>query len=824
MNNTRLYVRIKLLLTALSLIFSASVSAQKLKISGIYPNLVMYNYEGMENNFGEAGIGALVPWGDQLWGITYTCHALRGSSDKLYQIDENLHKTIRPESVGGTHANRMIHQESKQLIIGPYFIREDGTVRVAKFPDRKYGRLTATTRHLTSPDSMVYFYDMEGIWYEVDVYSLAVTKLHNKPVPGWHGKGAYVGQGKFVVANNGLHGAPSPYWKSPRKDPEVANMLEEGYETRYEDQDDPENTGILAEYDGESWKVIEARQYTDVSGPGGLSGNQTESDPVWAIGWDKRSLRLKVLDNGNWHTYLLPKASHTFEHESGVFTEWPRFREVGQDRWLLDMFGMFFHWPQGFNTDNSSGIYPVSSHLRYIPDFGHWNGEVFLAADDAAKVTNPIPPGLNQSNIWFGQYEELQDFGPSYAWGGPWLEDAIKANEKSLPFLINGFHHKMIHLQHNLDEPVDFVLEVDRVGDNQWEELATVTVSKSGYSYFLFPDDVQSNWIRLSASKDCQATAYLFLHNPYEPRKKLTQKFESLAEIDNPATFNTGLVWPDTMLSLQFHQQHVTASATESSVKQVAYHQEKDDIAFSESSPSNSQDVQEVLPVKERGFDIDEASVIYTYNGKKYRLPKGHENYDQELAEGYLRSHREVQSERALLNIHGTFYEVPRERVGIPAIKPISSHNKRVKDYCSWRGLLVMSGTKAAATPDGNYFGSSESGLWLGKVDDLWHLGKPVGTGGPLYQTQIEADTPSDPYLMTLYDKKSVNLSHDQPNEVTFTIEINFTHRGNWAELESIVVPAREEVSYSFPEGYQAHWVRVKTSEDCKATAQFIYE
>ena len=32
-----------------------------LNISGIYPNLTMYNQEG------ECGTGALVPWADRLW-------------------------------------------------------------------------------------------------------------------------------------------------------------------------------------------------------------------------------------------------------------------------------------------------------------------------------------------------------------------------------------------------------------------------------------------------------------------------------------------------------------------------------------------------------------------------------------------------------------------------------------------------------------------------------------------------------------------------------------------------------------------------------------
>ena len=93
------------------------------QIAGVYPSLSMYNEEG------ECGTGAVVPWGDKLWVITYAPHKQSGSSDKLYEITSDLKQIIRPESVGGTPANRMIHKESEQLNIGPYFIKKDGTVR-----------------------------------------------------------------------------------------------------------------------------------------------------------------------------------------------------------------------------------------------------------------------------------------------------------------------------------------------------------------------------------------------------------------------------------------------------------------------------------------------------------------------------------------------------------------------------------------------------------------------------------------------------------------------------------------------------------------------
>ena len=82
--------------------------------SGIYPHLAMFNSQG------ECGTGALVPWANKLWVVTYSPHSPKGSGDKLYSIDTALQQTIHPESIGGTPANRFIHTESQQLFIVSY--------------------------------------------------------------------------------------------------------------------------------------------------------------------------------------------------------------------------------------------------------------------------------------------------------------------------------------------------------------------------------------------------------------------------------------------------------------------------------------------------------------------------------------------------------------------------------------------------------------------------------------------------------------------------------------------------------------------------------
>ena len=77
-------------------------------------------------------------------------------------------------------------------------------------------------------------------------------------------------------------------------------------------------------------------------------------------------------------------------------------------------------------------------------------------------------------------------------------------------------------------------------------------------------------------------------------------------------------------------------------------------------------------------------------------------------------------------------------------IKPVCTHDKVFTDFCSWRGMTVLAGTRNDARPDGHYFASSAGGpgLWFGDIDDLWRMGKPRGHGGPWLSTPVKADEP----------------------------------------------------------------------------------
>jgi hypothetical protein len=147
---------------------------------------------------------------------------------------------------------------------------------------------------------------------------------------------------------------------------------------------------------------------------------------------------------------------------------------------------------------------------------------------------------------------------------------------------------------------------------------------------------------------------------------------------------------------------------------------------------------------------------------------------------------------------------------------------KRIIDFCSWRGLMVISGTKSHAADDGHYFSTKKNaaGLWFDSVDDIWKLGQPVGSGGPWKDTDVKAGEFSLPYLMTGYDKKKVELSSDK--DVTISLEVDFDHNG-WHLYKTFDVKAGQTVVHQFPEGYSAHWIRAMADKDTRSTVQFLY-
>jgi len=929
--------------------FEFSAAQRPKQVSGIYPHLTMYN------NHGECGTGAVVPWAGHLWAITYAPHMPRGSSDKLYEITPELVQIIRPESIGGTPANRMIHRESNQLFIGPYAINEQGGVRAIPYGQMP-GRHTGTARHLADPVNKLYYATMEEGLYSVNVHTLEVIEHikdgNGQPavgdgipskLPGYHGKGLYTGQGRLVYANNGERG------RAAQADPTVPS-------------------GALAEWYGEGdWQLVRRNQFTEVTGPGDIFGNSLDTDPVWSMGWDVRSVILMLLEGGEWRAYRLPKASHSYDGAHGWNTEWPRIRDIGETDRLATMHGTFWRFPKSFSIQNSAGIAPRSNYLKVIGDFARWEDRIVFGCDDAAKkeFLNHRPlksatssPRKSNSNLWFVEPIQLDHFGPSIGRGSVWLHDDLKTGDVSDPYLFSGYDHRMMVIRHGNREPVNFILEIDRQGNGAWVPFKSFEVDQS--LIHLFDESDEGSWIRVRVDADVSQAVVHFNYRNRDPRGTQNAAiFEGVTRVDE-APVSKGVIRSNgqVLSMLDFK----------------GYYELNDKL---ELSPGKAEDgpalVAEAAQPEATTIRLDAASVIVEEDGRIYRIPKNPAYSDSELKssldvlEGLLpqnlavgaiatassvyqhyvaanavdgkinensrwiaadsqqltidlgeekafravyvasgwnrdvkyvisdfdvqikqdggwvtlsngeirgntqlvaailpgseirarelrlltkdsgfnriyevavfaeeqeslaievdhaRIAREVVTERDLFNFHGTFYELPaRNAQGFAKIRPIATHNLQIHDFASQFGLVCMTGWNGATGERIIKSSDGKTGLWVGAVDDLWQLGKPRGEGGVWKDTDVKAGEPSDSYLMTAYDRKSVTIASSEAADILLEVDIDGTEV--WVPYKTFAVKAGETLAYHFPEGFSAYWVRAVSSVDTIASVLFKYE
>ena len=447
-------------------------------IGGVFPKLSVYA-DGVGSTT-ETGIGALIPWANKLWAVGYVAH-IKGDGIGLYEISDDMTMRKHPASVTGTFANRMVHWETNQAIIGPHVIDAAGNVRTIEA--LKAHRLTATARHLVKPETMAYFLTMEGKLFEVDLTSLEATELFDLAgelgIQGQpHFKGAHTAQGRLVVANNTY------------EEPEFLGRRA---------------SGCLAQYDGSNWSILERNPFVEVSGKQNPAPGERYGNTLFATGWDKSSVILRVLHEGKWSRYLLPKASHAFDHTWN--TEWMRIREAQTERYLMDVHGMFYELPPMVYGGQLWGIRPISTHLRIVPDFCYWRGLFVMAGD---QTDNAV--GQPQSGFWFGNIDDLWQMGKPKGWGGPWWETSVRKDTVSDPFLMTGFDKKVLHLVHDSDEMVRFRVEVDFLGDGSWQWYDTFEIPAKGYQHHVFPEGYSAHWVRIKVDKDCKATAY-FMYN-----------------------------------------------------------------------------------------------------------------------------------------------------------------------------------------------------------------------------------------------------------------------------------------------------------------------
>jgi len=678
-----------------------------------------------------------------------------------------------------------------------------------------FGRPTGNARHLTDPAGKILYATMEEGIYEVDTKSLEIEELwgdeQNKKSPrkadlhGYHGKGFYSGQGVYVYANNGQKG------KQAKTIPET-------------------ESGVLAEWDGkaDAWKVIRRNQFTDVTGPGGIHGAlNPATDPIWAIGWDYKSLLLGVrMPNDGWSFYRLPKSSHSYDGAHGWNTEWPRIREIGEGDFLMTMHGAFWKFPKTFTPQNSAGIAPRSNYLKVIGDFCRWNDRIVMGCDDTAKneflntrkAKGKIASPQSQSNLWFVEPDQLDTFGPVIGRGSVWENETVNADTLSDAYLFSGYDHRGLHLTHDHATTVTFTLEVDALGDGKWSKLRKIIVPAKGHVFHAFTTDEQGTWIRIKSDKKLNQSTAQFTYRNIDQRKNAADSiFNGLAKTSN---MTGGII-----RARRGNKGTLSFAAVSPGNEDIGYYELDAELKLARvEDPAAHQFTKEKAAISGLGLRIDDASIIYIdEQNKRWRLPKSTSSNAHPT--GSPRFAREVATERDLLNAHGTFYELPaRNAGGIAKLRAVSTHDSLVHDFCSFRGMFIMSGVDLKEVQNKHIINSDDgkTALWVGAIDDIWKLGKPRGNGGPWLNSSVKANTPSDPYIMTGFDEKSLTLSTTKPTKIT--AQVDLTGTGNWVNYKTFNLKPGQVTKHKFPIEFQAYWIRFTSNKDTKASAQLKYQ
>jgi hypothetical protein len=822
----KIFVKLLITLFVLTSCSEKKSIVDKISYSGIYPDLARYNNEG------ECGTGAVVPWAGKLWVVTYGPHFPFGSSDKLYEINENLDQKMFKGSIGGTPANRMIHPESNQLFIGPYAIDNKGNVRVIPY-EIMPGRHTGNARHLIDPAHKIYYATMEEGFYEVDVRTLKPTVLYEDAnikqpkgddiavnqqgslLPGAHGKGVYSGQGVLVYSNNG--------------EASVAALKQFDIES-----------GSLNEWDGKVWKLVRRNQFVEVTGPGGIYGNKNpETDPIWVTGWDHKSIIVGVRDNAKWSFYRLPKASHSYDGAHGWNTEWPRIRDIGttgNPDYLMTMHGMFWRFPSTFTSGNNIGIRPRSAYLKVIGDYTRWNGRLVFGCDDSAqkeflnkrKAKGDIEgPGQSNSNTWFTSIELPDSLGPNTSEGSVWLGETIKASIPSEPFLFAGWPERCAWIKNDGKRAVKFSFETDNIGNGNWESSKSVVVDAGRSVFVEFEKADKGEWIRVTADADTKATVHFSYADDDIRSEKPDAIFAGLVPVEESVSTG-GLLYglgenrrSLGVLALDYQGSTAAENGYYELDSRMELKRKKD--------PKTAKFIKERFAIPENVVSVEESSVLVIDDAnRRWRLPLGNDKFVNLTETGSLRICREVATERDLFNCMGTFYELPAENAdGFAKIRPVASHNFRINDYASYRGMLILTGINPVQSAGNDHIivsGDKKAAVWAGVIDDLWKLGKTTGHGGPWMNSQVKAGNPSDPYLIGFYDRKHLKLYHNSNKAINIKVEADPTGNGTWMEFKKICIGPGQNFEYDFPENFTARWIRFISDSDCNATAFLEYK
>lgn len=275
-----------------------------------------------------------------------------------------------------------------------------------------------------------------------------------------------------------------------------------------------------------------------------------------------------------------------------------------------------------------------------------------MGCNDASMFDNALV-GQPQSNLWFITPDQLDDFGPKIGFGGPWINEAVRALDPSVPFLISGFNQIMVFAETTQQE-VRVSIEKRVRGQSNWESWGEIKLTCGIPQYLIHHNSGNDEWVRFTADQDVDSLTVVMHLTPSGYPEKSDHLFRSL-QPRGSADIKMGWLRPDgesgDLQIFSLSKDYANLSA---------------DLTFVEGEMG-----EELTAIRDRLIPVagplsfDSASVIYTDEaGKRWRLPYGYPDPGDHYHELNPRMIREVATERSLMNTGGLFYELPRDISG----------------------------------------------------------------------------------------------------------------------------------------------------------------
>ncbi len=250
-------------------------------------------------------------------------------------------------------------------------------------------------------------------------------------------------------------------------------------------------SGRLAEWDWRgAWRVVDQSPYVDVSGTESATG--LREDLIFALGYDAKSLLLRVWHQNQWRRYRLP---WNWPPRSGLGNG---IREMQAGRWLMSAFGNLYELQPPQEAGFAPHLRPICRLQQPVLDFTFYRGGVAMILQEHQKT----------GQLRLVTMEDLVRGPQSCGTGGVWQDQLVRASEVSEPFLMAGFGRKTLHLTNEGTEPMEIDLLIDARGNDEFQALHRISLPAGAYVPYIFPEGFSGAWWRLQSVQNGKITAF----------------------------------------------------------------------------------------------------------------------------------------------------------------------------------------------------------------------------------------------------------------------------------------------------------------------------